>query len=302
MSAVDTITPERCLLLEQTDSTSQLKEESLGELKAKQTLINTGGHLYLLRKPAFRQQQSETLSQWLWRVVRSPLTLEKDQTDRTYVEVYVSRSRFARGSLAPSLPLSCVLKVATRLFSGQELSALRRDASFRRQIEEGLVMEVDPPTSATTGGARGRGGGPKGDPVAGGLKDRDPRDWSEVSWKSICLARKEKELRACHAKEKKGTSPNLDSEEKSQTGDAGAGKSAGGTGRGGAEAKAGRGRSLQETESSSMRQHARKREDEVLAGGAQNFYKPVRVCGSCFRVSRFCLCFAELCARGGFFY
>ena len=36
-----------------------------------------------------------------------------------------------------------------------------------------------------------------------------------------------------------------------------------------------------------MRQHARKREDEFLAGGAQNFYKTVRVCGSCFRVSRF---------------
>ncbi|CAN0400425.1 unnamed protein product, partial [Ectocarpus sp. 12 AP-2014] len=43
-------------------------------------------------------------------------------------------------------------------------------------------------------------------------------------------------------------------------------------------------RSLQETESSTMRQHARKREDEFLAGGAQNFYKTVRVCGSCFRV------------------
>ncbi|CAM9555819.1 unnamed protein product [Scytosiphon promiscuus] len=45
-----------------------------------------------------------------------------------------------------------------------------------------------------------------------------------------------------------------------------------------------RSRSLQETESSVMRQHARKREEEFLARGAQNFYKPVRVCGSCFRV------------------
>lgn len=162
-------------------------------------------------------------------------------------------------------------------------------------------MEVDPSTSATTssttssttsamaGGARGRGGGSKGDPVAGGLKDRDPRDWSEVSWKSVCLARKEKELRACHAIEKKeDTLPSVDSEEKPRAIDAGAGKIADGTVRGGAETKAAtKGRSLQETESSSMRQHARKREDEFLAGGAQNFYKPVRVCGSCFRVSRF---------------
>ena len=84
------------------------------------------------------------------------------------------------------------------MFSGQELSALRRDASFRRQIEEGLVMEVDPSTPAMTEGARGRCFGPKGDPVAGGLKDRDPRDWSEVSWKSVSLARQEKELSLIH--------------------------------------------------------------------------------------------------------
>ena len=146
-------------------------------------------------------------------------------------------------------------------------------------------MEVNPSTPATTGGARSRGIGPKGDPVAGGLRDRDPREWSEVSWKSISLARKEKERRACHANEKKDASSKLDPE-KSQAKDAGAGNSTDGAGGFGKERKAGRGRSLQETESSSMRQHARKREDGFLEGGAQNFYKPVRVCGSCFRVSR----------------
>eukprot|EP00752_Nemacystus_decipiens_P011149 g9905.t1 len=183
----------------------------------------------------------------------------------------------------------CTIRVlvATRLFSGQELSALRRDASFRRQIEEGLVMEVDPSTPAMTGGARGRGFGRKGDPVAGGLKDRDPRDWSEVSWKSVCLARQEKERRACHTKGEKNDAPFSVGAEKSQAKDAGVATSALGASREGVagEARAGgRGRLLQETESSSMRQHARKREDELLAGGAQNFYKPVRVCGSCFRV------------------
>lgn len=150
-------------------------------------------------------------------------------------------------------------------------------------------MEVDPATPAATGEPRRCGFGPKGDPVAGGLKDRDPRDWSEVSWKSICLARKEKERRACHANEEKKDAPSTLDIEKSQTIDAGAENGAGGAGRGGAEAKSGRGRSLRETESSSMRQHARKREDEFLAGGAQNFYKLVRVCGSCFRVSCFCV-------------
>lgn len=153
-------------------------------------------------------------------------------------------------------------------------------------------MEVDPSTPAAPagGGARGRGGGAKGDPVAGGLKDRDPRDWSEVSWKSVSLARKEKERRVCHVEEEKKDTPSSLGAEKSQTKDAGAGKSADGAGRSGAEAKARRGRSLQETEASFMRQHARKREDEFLMGGAQNFYKSVRVCGSCFRVSGLCLC------------
>lgn len=159
-------------------------------------------------------------------------------------------------------------------------------------------MEVGPSASTTTtGGARGRGFGSKGDPVAGGLKDRDPRAWSEVSWKSVSLARKEKERRACHARgDNRDTPFNIDSSEEAPTKGAEEGKSADGAGV--AEAKAGRRRPLQETESSSMRQHARKREDELLAGGAQNFYKIVRVCGSCFRVSRFRRFFlAEVCSR-----
>ena len=204
-------------------------------------------------------------------------------------------------------PVAVMTKVATRLFSGQELSALRRDASFRRQIEEGLVMEVKPSTPTLTTGARatarqnegmdGRGGaagggsgggsgGPKGDPIAGGLKDRNPREWSEVSWKSVSLARKERDRRACNGKEGQGAPSLLDSGE-SKKKDVGTGKGAADrTVGGGAEAKEGRKRSLQETESSAMRQHARKREDEFIAGGAQNFYKPVRVCGSCFRVRK----------------
>lgn len=214
-----------------------------------------------------------------------------------------------RTSIAPhsAASLLVVPKVATRLFSGQELSALRRDASFRRQMEEGLVMEVQRLNpSATTGGhaggqhegvegrggtatgggsggGGGGGGGPKGDPIAGGLKDRNPTEWSEVSWKSISLARKERDRRACGGAHGKGAPTLLDSGG-SQKEDIGAGKGADCTVNGGGGAKEGRKRSLQETESSAMRQHARKREEEFLAGGAQNFYKPVRVCGSCFRV------------------
>ncbi|CBN77180.1 Response receiver [Ectocarpus siliculosus] len=197
-------------------------------------------------------------------------------------------------------------EVATRLFSGQELSALRRDASFRRQIEEGLVMEVKTPSSTTAGAGGGEGGqhagggasapgrhcgaggGPKGDPVAGGLKDRDPTAWSEVSWKSISLARRGRENRAGSAKEDKEGLSLLDSGETQNkfgtVGKGGVGEGADGSSGSGEGQKDTRRRSLQETESSTMRQHARKREDEFLAGGAQNFYKPVRVCGSCFRV------------------
>ena len=101
-------------------------------------------------------------------------------------------------------------------------------------------MEVDPLASATTGGARGRGFGPKGDPVAGGLKDRDPTDWSEVSWKSVCLARQEKERRACHGNEKEDAPSDFDPEN-SQGKDAGAGHSTRGAGREGAEAAKARG-------------------------------------------------------------
>lgn len=166
-------------------------------------------------------------------------------------------------------------------------------------------MEVGPSTSTATvggrgggrqhegsggrGGAEGReggggGGGPRGDPVAGGLKDRDPRDWSEVSWKSISLARKEKEHRERSAKAEKEALCLLEPGE-SHKNDVGVRRTADCAGGGGEEAKERRRRSLQETESSTMRQHARKREDDFIAGGAQNFYKPVRVCGSCFRVS-----------------
>lgn len=198
---------------------------------------------------------------------------------------------------------SGLLQVATRLFSGQELSALRRDASFRRQVEEGLVMEVGPSTATTTAGGHGGGrqheglggvagaegregggGGPKGDPVAGGLKDRDPRRWSEVSWKSVSLARKEKERRERNAREEKEALCVLEPGESDKK-CVGVRKTTDSAGGGGTEAKERRRRSLQETEASTMRQHARKREDDFIAGGAQNFYKPVRVCDSCFRVS-----------------
>lgn len=202
--------------------------------------------------------------------------------------------------------------MATRLFSGQELSALRRDASFRRQIAEGLVMEVEPSAanlaswagggktaghqgSQTTGSEvekekDGRGaGGAKGDPIAGGLKDRDPKNWSEISWKSVCLARKESERRGRGITEEPGTSTILGDIVSPQKGVTPVLQGEGGIGtNGGVREAQGKGKSrvLQETEASAMRQHARKREDNFIAGGAQNFYKPVRVCASCFRVCR----------------
>ena len=221
----------------------------------------------------------------------------------------------------PSRPPSSLtpLKVASRLFSGQELSALRRDASFRRQVEDGLVTKVEPSTAmkADGGGMGGhaRGGGgmqetstsgptgaggigsnrPKRDPIAGGLKDRDPRKWSEVSLKSVSLARKERDRRKSSFKEEAaiglaGSAPGMLKANRSTSdiprrdgdkiGASGMGGESGGGGR-----NSGVSRMLQETEASTMRTHARKREDEVVAGGAQNFYKPVRVCESCFRVS-----------------
>lgn len=285
---LSTPTPGCCLLLDQTELHVRT-EESPGKLKKRKTRAIDRLH----NEHSLSTANSLRLCAWFWR---------DNHNSRFEQATKMSKSTFSRSLAVPSLsrhlcPGVCS-KVATRLFSGQELSALRRDASFRRQIEEGLVMEVDPSTTATTGGARGRGFGPKGDPVAGGLKDRDPRDWSEVSWKSVCLARQEKERRACHAKEGTKDAPSNVDSENSQAKVSGTGTSARGAGREGAEeAKAGgRGRSLQETESSSMRQHARKREDEFLAGGAQNFYKPVRVCGSCFRVSGLMIvsfCWAE---------
>lgn len=165
-------------------------------------------------------------------------------------------------------------------------------------------MEVRTPTSTKAGAGGGEGGqhagggasppgrqsgaggGPKGDPVAGGLKDRNPTAWSEVSWKSINLARRGRENLA--GKDKEGLSLLDSGETQNKQGTVGksrVGKGADGSSGSGEGQKDTRRRSLQETESSTMRQHARKREEEFLAGGAQNFYKPVRVCGSCFRVS-----------------
>ncbi len=166
-------------------------------------------------------------------------------------------------------------------------------------------MEVQPSNpSATTGlraagcqhegvdggtavGGSGGGGRPKGDPIAGGPKDRNPREWSEVSWKSISLARRGRDRRAYGGSQGKGAPPLLASGVSQKMDIGGPGKGVDGTVSGRGDGTGGRKRSLQETESSAMRQHARKREEEFLAGGAQNFYKPVRVCGSCFRVRGF---------------
>lgn len=209
--------------------------------------------------------------------------------------------------------------MATRLFSGQELSSLRRDASFRRQIEEGLVMEVELPTSsagvgtqetetAALSGQRRQ----KPDPIAGGLKDRDPKKWFEVSWRSISLARQERARRGRKCEDDgdskpsgqhsagdsrnnrgvEGVQPQISSKasrERADSSTPGVGRGTNDTDDRGGERKkvgaVGDVRAFQETEASAMRQHARKREDQVLAGGAQNFYKSVRVCGACFRVS-----------------
>lgn len=134
--------------------------------------------------------------------------------------------------------------------------------------------------------------------------DWDPRDWCEVSWKSIILARKERGCRGRgHEEYEKGYRESRADVARAQENDVSRGIS--GTGRGtdrhhslegvakgwdeeGGHARPKDGRTsrmLMETEASSMRQHARKREDEVLRGGAQNFYKSVRVCESCFVVS-----------------
>lgn len=205
--------------------------------------------------------------------------------------------------------------MASRLFSGQELSALRRDANFRRQVEDGLVTEVEAPLATRAdgeGAVRGNGGGGgkqecpasgpigggggrlKRDPIAGGLRDRDPRNWFEVSMKSVSLARKERGSRKRgNFKEEPasggaGSGMGVLQASRSMSDiprqDGGRGGADGGEGSGGGR-NLGASRMLQETEASAMRTHARKREDEVVVGGAQNFYKPVRVCGPCFRVS-----------------
>lgn len=183
-------------------------------------------------------------------------------------------------------------------------------------------MEVEPPTPSATAGAgetetaaspgRGRR---KLDPVAGGLKDRDPKNWFEVSWRSVSLARQEMVHRGRRKEDNGDSNPcgqcstddgsngrgveggvqqriSFSEAPREGTGGltAGVGGGTGDTGgRGGGREKVGvvgdARRTFQETEASAMRQHARKREDQVLAGGAQNFYKSVRVCGACFRVS-----------------
>lgn len=146
--------------------------------------------------------------------------------------------------------------------------------------------------------------GPKNGHLSEGGNDWDPRDWCEVSWKSIILARKERGCRGRgHEECGKEYQKCRADVARAQENDASQGLS--GAGRGtdhqhglegvakswdeaGGHAKPKDGttsRMLMETEASSMRQHARKREDEVLRGGAQNFYKSVRVCESCFVVS-----------------
>lgn len=196
-------------------------------------------------------------------------------------------------------------------------------------------MEVEPPTSAATitgeiatDSSPGQGRR-RLDPVAGGLKDRDPKKWSEVSWRSVCLARQESGRNAgCNTttgrkindpirqrgRDVPGCSSGIGVEGTGQYGMVseltakGGGVGSGAYGGGGSASAGGSGivggdkvgasgttrRAFQETEASAMRQHARKREDQVLAGGAQNFYKSVRVCGSCFTVSAAlqvsCLC------------
>lgn len=169
-------------------------------------------------------------------------------------------------------------------------------------------MEVKPRPATTTrkaaGGAEGvrqenlavgpagagGGVGRKGDPISGGLKDRDPRSWSEVLWKSVCLARQERDRGGRNNKNKREPTIQLGAEQEEvalNVQHSGIRNDAGGVD-GGGGAREGMSRTLQETEASSMTQHARRREDEFLAGGAQNYYSLVRVCGSCFRVSGPC--------------
>lgn len=165
--------------------------------------------------------------------------------------------------------------------------------------------------SNATASDRCDGNGPRRlDPVAGGLKDRDPKKWSEVSWKSISLARQERggtrasddgphksptRIRVIGASGDNGVNDGTKAKalrdvaselrHEGEEGEHSEGEKEGTGSRGG------RRRAFQDTEASAMRQHARLRECEILAGGAQNFYKPVRVCGSCFRVSGFNACF-----------
>lgn len=157
--------------------------------------------------------------------------------------------------------------------------------------KEGLVVREATATAAAAGG----GYGSKGDPIAGGLKDRDPKKWSEVSRKSVILARQERDSRG--VAERQGTGGDTEAGElreneavPTKKGISGAGGGGQGTsdegGAGVTVARQGGNRVMQATEASAMRQHARRREDEFLAGGAQNFYKTVRVCASCFRVRR----------------
>lgn len=173
-------------------------------------------------------------------------------------------------------------------------------------------MEVEPPTLTTHqegGTIRGetvaaRGGcGSKGDPVAGGLKDRDPRKWSEVSWKSVILARQDRDIRGDAGRQSTGgraedgrLRENGWAPTKDVTDHAGGGQGASDESERGGTVRQGGSRMMQATEASAMRQHARRREDEFLAGGAHNFYKPVRVCASCFRVRRL------FCYRFFYFY
>ncbi|CAM9154605.1 unnamed protein product [Discosporangium mesarthrocarpum] len=192
-----------------------------------------------------------------------------------------------------------IKEVAMRLFSAQELSTLRRDAQFRRQMEEGLVMEVEAPlpggeSAPDLGKATGAGAQGSLDPIAGGLKDRDTQHWAEVITRSILLARQERRGMGNHSSaphpeiepqargQGQGVGGDVDDEGGAGMGGGGGLKgSPGGGGRGGGRRPK---RLLQETEASGMRQHARKREEDLLAGGAQNYYTPVRVCQTCFRV------------------
>lgn len=181
-------------------------------------------------------------------------------------------------------------QVASRLFSAQELSALRRDATFRRQIDEGLVLEVEPIHASSEQSSwvslTRRRELREADPIAGGLRDRTAVKWAEVSWRSVSLARRERRLTddsftpatSFTFSEKQCLTEAANSSAERRMDEVVIDARIDSPEHQGASCIA------RQTEASAMRQHARQREDKISAGGAQNFYKAVRVCDTCFQV------------------